>query len=50
MKYRSDSEWVKTYDNIHQELMVNGFKPKLQALDSEASAALKKFLTENDVE
>jgi hypothetical protein len=27
-----------------------GFKPKLQTLDNEASAALKSFSTENDVE
>jgi hypothetical protein len=29
MKYRSASEWVKTYDTIHQELTVKGFTPKL---------------------
>jgi hypothetical protein len=44
MKYRSASEWVKAYDTIHQELTVKGFKPKLQTLDNEASAALKIFL------
>jgi hypothetical protein len=43
MKSRSDSEWVKAYDTIHQELTVKGFKPKLQTLDNEASAALKNF-------
>jgi hypothetical protein len=43
MKSRSASEWVKTYDTIHQELTVKGFKPKLQTLDNEASAALKNF-------
>jgi hypothetical protein len=41
MKSRSASEWVKAYDNIHQELTVKGFKPKLQTLDNEALAALK---------
>jgi hypothetical protein len=50
MKYRSASEWVKAYDNIHQELMVKGLKPKLQTLDNEASAALKIFFTANDVD
>jgi hypothetical protein len=50
MKYRSASEWVKAYDTIHQELTVKGFKPKLQTLDNEASAALKIFFTANDVE
>jgi hypothetical protein len=50
MKSRSASEWVKAYDTIHQELTANGFKPKLQTLDNEASAALKNFFTANDVE
>jgi hypothetical protein len=50
MKYRSDSEWVNAYDHIHQELTAKGFKPKLQTLDNEASAALKHFFTANDVE
>jgi hypothetical protein len=27
MKSRSASEWVKSYDTIHQELTVKGFKP-----------------------
>jgi hypothetical protein len=43
MKSWSASEWVKAYDTIHQELTVKGFKPKLQTLDNEASAALKIF-------
>jgi hypothetical protein len=43
MKSRPASEWVKAYDTIHQELTVKGFKPKLQTLDNEASAALKNF-------
>jgi hypothetical protein len=49
MKSRSASEWVKAYDSIHQELTVKGFKPKLQTLDNEASAALKNFFTVNDI-
>jgi hypothetical protein len=50
MKSRSASEWVKAYDTIHQELTDKGFKPKLQTLDNEASAALKNFFTTNDVD
>jgi hypothetical protein len=50
MKYRSASEWVKAYDIIHQELTVKGFKPKLQTLDNEASAALKIFFTANNID
>jgi hypothetical protein len=49
MKSRSASEWVKAYDTIHQELTGKGFKPKLQTLDNEASAALKTFFTVNDI-
>jgi hypothetical protein len=49
IKSRSASEWVKEYDTIHQELTVKGFKPKLQTLDNEASAALKNFFTVNDI-
>jgi hypothetical protein len=50
MKSRSASEWVKEYDNIHQELTVKGFKPKLQTLNNEASDDLKIFFTINDVD
>jgi hypothetical protein len=49
MKSRSASEWVKAYDSIHQELTVRGFKPKLQTLDNEASAALKNLFTVNNI-
>jgi hypothetical protein len=49
MKLRSASEWVKAYESVHQELIVKGFKPKLQTLDNEASAALKNFFTANDI-
>jgi hypothetical protein len=50
MKSRSASEYIKSYDTIHQELTVTGFKPKLQTLDNEASAALKIFFTATDVD
>jgi hypothetical protein len=49
MKSHSASEWVKAYDHIHQELTAKSFKPKLQTLNNEASAALKHFFTANDV-
>jgi hypothetical protein len=49
MKSRSASEWGKAYDTIHQELTIKGFKPKLQTLDNEASAALENFFTVNDI-
>jgi hypothetical protein len=50
IKSRAASEWVKSYDHIHQELTAKGFKPKLQTIDNKASAALKNFFTTNDVE
>jgi hypothetical protein len=50
MKSRSASEWVKAYDTVHQDLTVKGFKPKLQTLDNEASAALKNFFSVNDID
>jgi hypothetical protein len=50
MKSRSASEWVKAYDTVHKELTVKGFKPNLQTLDNEASAALKNFFTFNDID
>jgi hypothetical protein len=50
MKSSSASEWVKSYDLIHQELTSKGFKPKLQTLENEASSALKHFFTTNDAE
>jgi hypothetical protein len=49
MKSRYPSEWVKAYYSIHQELTVKGFKPKLQALDNEATTALKNFFTANNI-
>jgi hypothetical protein len=49
MNSRSALEWFKAYDSIHQELTVKGFKPKLQTLGNEASAALKNFFTVNDI-
>jgi hypothetical protein len=50
MKSRPASEWVKAYDHIHQDFTVKGFKPKIQTLDNEASAALKIFFAATDVE
>jgi hypothetical protein len=41
---------VKAYDHINQELTAKGFKPKLQALENEASAALMNVFTANDME
>jgi hypothetical protein len=49
MKSRSASEWVKEYDSVHKELIIKGFKLKLQTLNNEASAALQNYFTVNDI-
>jgi hypothetical protein len=49
LKSHSSTEWLTSYDGVHQELKAKGCKPKLQTMDNEASAALKSYLTENDV-
>jgi hypothetical protein len=49
MKSLSASEWVITYDTVHQELTANGLRSKLQTLYNEASTALKTFFTVNDI-
>jgi hypothetical protein len=40
---------MKSRSSVNQELTVKGFKPKLQTLDNEASAALNNFFTVNDI-
>jgi hypothetical protein len=49
MKSRSASEWVRVFGEVFQELTSRGFKPKLQTMDNEASAALKNNLTEQEL-
>jgi hypothetical protein len=49
MKFKSASEWLKAFDGIFQELTSRGFKPKIQTMENEASAALKSYFTENDM-
>jgi hypothetical protein len=49
MKSKSASEWLKSFDEIFQELTSRGLKPKLQTMDNEASAALKSYSTEKEM-
>jgi hypothetical protein len=49
MKSRSASEWVRACGEVFQKLTSRGFKPKLQTMDNEASAALKNYFTEQDM-
>jgi ribosomal protein L28 len=45
MKSKSASEWLKAFGGIFQELTSRRFKPNLQTMDNEASAAIKSYLT-----
>jgi hypothetical protein len=39
---KSGAEWVRAFGILFNEMTIKGFKPKLQNMDNEASAALKK--------
>jgi hypothetical protein len=41
MKSKSGAKWVKAFGVVFDNMMVKGFKPKLQTMDNEAPAALK---------
>jgi hypothetical protein len=49
MKSRSATYCFATYGGTQQYLTARGFNPKLQTMDNEASTALKRYLTENEV-
>jgi hypothetical protein len=49
MKSKSASEWVRAFSEVFQKLTSPGFKPKLQTMDNETSAALKNYFTEQDM-
>jgi hypothetical protein len=42
MKSKSGAEWVRAFGIVFDEMTAKVFKPKLQTMDNEASAALKK--------
>jgi hypothetical protein len=46
MKSKSGAEWVRAFGVVFDEMTAKGFKPKLQTMDNEASAALKNYFTE----
>jgi hypothetical protein len=46
MKSKYGAEWVKAFGVVFDEMTAKGFKPKLQTMDNEASAALKNYFTE----
>jgi hypothetical protein len=49
MKSKSGAEWVRAFGVVFDEMKVQSFKPKLQTIDNEASAALKKYFTEKEM-
>jgi hypothetical protein len=49
MKNRSDTEAIRAYTKIYEELTAKGLKPTFQTMDNEASKALKHFLYSKDI-
>jgi hypothetical protein len=49
MKYKSGAELVRAFGIVFNEMKLKGFKPKLQTMDNEASAALKNYFTEKEM-
>jgi hypothetical protein len=43
------AEWVRAFGIVFDEMTSKGFKPKLQTMDNEASAALKHYFTEKEM-
>jgi hypothetical protein len=50
MRNRSDPEFLRAYNKLHQRLLENSFRPTLQRLDNEASAALKRTMREKQID
>jgi hypothetical protein len=46
MKSKFGAEWVRAFGVVFDKMTEKGFKPKLQTMDNEASAALKNYFTE----
>jgi hypothetical protein len=49
MKSKSGAEWFRAFGVVFYEMTAKGFKPKLQKMDNEASAALKNYFTEKEM-
>jgi hypothetical protein len=49
MKSKTGAEWVRAFGIVFDEMTEKGFKPKLQTMHNEASAALKKYVTEKEI-
>jgi hypothetical protein len=49
MKSKNGAEWVRAFDVVFDKMTAKGFKPTLQTMDNEASAALKNYFTEKEM-
>jgi hypothetical protein len=49
IKDRTDSELLKSFQFMEQELVARGLKPKLMKLYNEASKLLKAYLHQQDI-
>jgi hypothetical protein len=49
MKSKSGAEWARAFGVVFDEMTAKGFKPKLQTMDNEASADLKKYFMEKEM-
>jgi hypothetical protein len=50
MKNRGDKDMVSAFELLIQSLIIRGLKPHLQWLDSEASLALRSYLTKQGID
>jgi hypothetical protein len=50
LKSKSEGEIIRAYTKLHAFLLDRGLKPRLQKLDNECPAGLKRFMTQNHVE
>jgi hypothetical protein len=50
IKDRSDTEAIRAYTRIYEELTAKGLKPTFQKMENEASKVLKLFLHSNDIQ
>jgi hypothetical protein len=50
MKNRGDKEIFRAFDSLIQLLIMRGFRPLLQHLETEASLAIRDYLTEQGID
>ena len=50
LKSKSEGEMIRAYTKLLEYLSGRGLKPRIQKLDNECPAGLKRFMTQNEVE